>query len=200
MRELLIGTHNPGKQAELLALLNGLGIRLITPQDLGLVLEIPEPGPDYAAHARAKATAYARASNHWAVSDDSGLEVSTLNGAPGLGSARLGGEGKSDADRRITLLELLRPHPRPWKAQFRAAVVLASPAGQVQLAEGVCPGEVIPTERGTGGFGYDPIFLVEGVGLTMAELSMHQKNRLSHRARAIQALLPALKSAALQKG
>ena len=102
--------------------------------------------------------------------------------------------------RRKTLLELLRPHPRPWKAQFRATVALASPAGQVKVAEGICPGEVIPTERGTGGFGYDPIFLVEGVGLTMAELSMHQKNRLSHRARAIQALLPALKSAALQKG
>lgn len=182
-----------------MALLNGLGIRLITPQDLGLVLEIPEPGPNYAAHARAKATAYARASNHWAVSDDSGLEVSTLNGAPGLGSARLAGEGKSDADRRKMLLALLRPRPRPWKAQFRATVALASPAGQVTVAEGVCPGEVIPTERGTGGFGYDPIFLVEGVGLTLAELSMHQKNRLSHRARAIQALLPALKSALLQK-
>ena len=200
MPSLLIGTHNLGKQTEILAILDGLGIRWVTPEDLGLVLEIPEPGPDYATHARTKAIAYALAYNHWTLSDDSGLEVAALGGVPGLGSARLGGEGKADADRRRVLLEMLRPHPRPWKAQFRATVALSSPAGEVELAEGFCPGEVIPTERGSGGFGYDPVFLLEGVGLTMAELSMDQKNRLSHRARAIQALLPALKSTFLLQG
>jgi len=196
MPSLLIGTHNSGKQAELRALLDRLGLELVSLQELGIELEVPEPGPDYAAHARQKAVAYARASNLWAVSDDSGLEVDALGGAPGLGSARLGGKGLSDADRRRILLELLRAHPRPWIARFRAVVALASPDGQVELAEGVCPGEILPEERGRGGFGYDPLFLVQGTGQTMAELALSEKNRISHRARAVQALLPSLRSLA----
>jgi XTP/dITP diphosphohydrolase len=194
MPKLLIGTHNLGKQAELRALLDGLGLELMTLAELGLELEVPEPGPDYATHARAKALAYAQASRLWAVSDDSGLEVDALSGAPGLGSARLGGKGHTDRDRRQILLAMLRSHPRPWTGRFRATVALASPDGQVELAEGICPGEILPEERGSGGFGYDPLFLVEGTGQTMAELSLSEKNRVSHRARAIRALLPTLRS------
>ncbi len=196
MQRLLIGTHNSGKQAELFALLDGLGFDLVTLQELGLELEVPEPGPNYATHARAKALAYAQAANLWAVSDDSGLEVDALGGAPGLGSARLGGSGQSDADRRRILLQRLKAHPRPWTGRFRATVALASPDGRVELAEGICPGEILPEQRGSGGFGYDPLFLVEGTGQTMAELNMMEKNRISHRARAILALLPALRSLA----
>jgi len=194
MPKLLIGTHNLGKQAELRALLDRPELELVTLQDLGIELEVPEPGPDYATHAREKALAFARAANLWAVSDDSGLEVDALGGAPGLGSARLGGKGHTDRDRRQILLEMLRSHPRPWTGRFRATVALASPDGQVELAEGICPGEILPKERGSGGFGYDPLFLVEGTGKTMAELSLSEKNRVSHRARAIRALLPALRS------
>ena len=196
MPSLLIGTHNRGKQAELRYLLDRLGLELVTLQELGIELEVPEPGPDYATHARDKALAYARASNLWTVSDDSGLEVDALGGAPGLGSARLGGKGLSDADRRRILLELLKAHPRPWTARFRAVVALASPEGRVELGEGICPGEILPEERGRGGFGYDPLFLVEGSGQTMAELRPSEKNRISHRARAVQALLPSLRSVA----
>ena len=196
MPSLLIGTHNRGKQAELRYLLDRLGWELVTLQELGIELEVPEPGPDYATHAREKALAYARASNLWTVSDDSGLEVDALGGAPGLGSARLGGEGLSDADRRRILLELLKAHPRPWTARFRAVVALASPDGRVELGEGICPGEILPEERGRGGFGYDPLFLVEGSGQTMAEFRPSEKNRISHRARAVQALLPGLRSVA----
>ena len=196
MPSLLIGTHNLGKQAELRDLLDRLGLELVTLQELGIELEVPEPGPDYATHAREKALAYARASNLWTVSDDSGLEVDALGGAPGLGSARLGGKGLSDADRRRILLELLKAHPRPWTARFRAVVALASPDGRVELGEGICPGELLPEERGRGGFGYDPLFLVEGTGQTMAELRPSEKNRISHRARAVQALLPSLRSVA----
>ena len=146
---LLIGTHNSGKQAEIFALLDGLGLDLVTLQELGLELEVPEPGPDYATHARAKALTYAHAANLWAVSDDSGLEVDALGGAPGLGSARLGGSSLTDADRRRILLQQLKVHPRPWTGRFRATVALASPDGRVELAEGICLGEVLPEERGS---------------------------------------------------
>src|SRR3972149_5195618 len=94
--------------------------------------------------------------------------------------------------RRRRRLALLAPHPRPWTARFRCVVALASPEGEVDLAEGVCLGEIVPEERGSSGFGYDPLFLLEGMGKTMAELSTLEKNRLSHRARAVTALLPVL--------
>jgi XTP/dITP diphosphohydrolase len=87
---------------------------------------------------------------------------------------------------------MLGSHPRPWTARFRCVVALAGPDGGIDLAEGACEGEIIPTERGDGGFGYDPIFLVEGMDRTMAEISAEEKNRVSHRARAVQALFPTL--------
>ena len=90
------------------------------------------------------------------------------------------------------LLQNLNGRPRPWTARFRATVAIAGPEGSEQIVEGTCPGEVIPEERGTGGFGYDPIFLLPDLGLTMAELSEETKNRLSHRARAVQAAKPIL--------
>ncbi|MEW6240318.1 MAG: non-canonical purine NTP pyrophosphatase, partial [Chloroflexota bacterium] len=127
------------------------------------------------------------------LADDSGLEVDALNGAPGLHSARYSlMQRASDTDRRAYLLHNLRGKPRPWTARFRATVAIATPRGDVELAEGICPGEIVPEERGTGGFGYDPIFLLQEMGLTMAELSMDEKNRLSHRARAVQAARPIL--------
>ncbi len=192
MPRLLLATSNPGKLDELQALLAGLPYELTTPAELGLKLEVAEIGEDYAANAGLKAAAYARAASCWALADDSGLEVEALDGAPGLRSARLAGPGASDADRRQVLLAQLQPHPRPWRARFRAVVALSSPQGTLETAEGICPGEVIPEARGAGGFGYDPIFLVEGTGQTMAELTMAEKNRLSHRARAVEAIRPIL--------
>ena len=100
----------------------------------------------------------------------------------------------SDEQRRQRLLTMLAPHPRPWTARFRSVVALASPEGRIDLAEGECRGEIIPEERGEMGFGYDPIFLLQATGRTMAELEMEGKNRLSHRANAIQAILPILRS------
>jgi XTP/dITP diphosphohydrolase len=119
--------------------------------------------------------------------------VETLGGKPGLHSARFSGKpGATDADRRAYLLDKLKGHPRPWPAAFRSTVVIATPDGQIFTLDGECRGEIIPEERGSNGFGYDPIFLVEGLGRTMAELSMEEKNRLSHRARAILAAKPVL--------
>jgi len=189
---LLLGTQNPGKRAELRALLGDPNLKIVTPNDLGLELKVEETGATYAENARLKAVAYAAHSGLWSLADDSGLEVEALGGAPGLKSARLAGEGKSDSDRRQLLLELLEHHARPWEAQFRSTVALAGPSGEVELTEGRCAGEIISQARGRGGFGYDPIFLIRGTGKTMAELQMGEKNRVSHRARAVEAIRPAL--------
>ena len=129
-----------------------------------------------------------------ALADDSGLEVDALDGKPGLHSHRFGPlPDATDADRRNYLLEKLQGFPRPWTARFRATVAVALPSGKVWLAMGQCEGEVIPEERGMNGFGYDPIFFIPELGRTMAELGMAEKNRLSHRARAIQNSLPILR-------
>ncbi len=191
---LLIATNNKGKVAEIKDLLAGLGLELLIPADLGLRLEVVEDGETYAENATKKALAFARASGRVALGDDSGLEVDALDGQPGLHSHRfLPLPNASDADRRKYLLEQLGDKPRPWTARFRATVAVATPAGEVRLAAGQCEGEIIPEERGTGGFGYDPIFLIPELGQTMAELDMEEKNRLSHRARAVQNAVPILR-------
>jgi len=204
MTRLLLATNNPGKLRELQFILADLPIELLTPADIGLDLDVKEDGATYAENAAKKALAFARASGLAALADDSGLEVDALGGAPGLYSARYSSRpGASDADRRAILLANLRAAnaPRPWTARFVATVALAGlalsevegPDGSVQFAEGICPGEIIPEERGAGGFGYDPIFLLPELGMTMAELPEETKNRLSHRARAVQAARPILR-------
>jgi XTP/dITP diphosphohydrolase len=194
MHSVLIATNNKGKVGEIKALLEGLGLALLTPADLGLVLEVAEDGQTYAENAGKKATAFAQASGMIALGDDSGLEVDALGGQPGLHSHRFcPTPNATDADRRYYLLERLGDKPRPWTAHFRATVAIALPSGEVKLAAGQCEGEIIPDERGTNGFGYDPIFFIPRLGHTMAELEMNEKNRLSHRARAIQNAIPILK-------
>jgi XTP/dITP diphosphohydrolase len=176
------------RQKELQDLLKDMGIQLVTPAQIRLDLDVPEDGDTYAENASKKAVAFAQASGLISLADDSGLEVDVLDGAPGLYSARYGstGSGKlSDAERRTFLIQNLVDRPRPWKARFHATIAIAVPNGETYLAEGFCEGEIIPEERGTGGFGYDPIFLLSALGKTMAELSMEEKNRLSHRARAV---------------
>ncbi len=185
---LLIATNNKGKVKELQDLLKDMGIELVMPSQIGIDLDVVEDGRTYAENATKKAVAFARLSGLISLADDSGLEVDTLDGAPGLYSARYGsqgGEKLSDAGRRAFLIQTLQGKPRPWTARFHATIAVALPNGETHLAEGFCEGEIIPEERGTGGFGYDPIFLLPELGKTMAELSMEEKNRLSHRARAV---------------
>ena len=185
---LLIATNNTGKIKELHELLKDTGIELVTPAQIDLDLDVIEDGHTYAENASKKAIAFARASGLISLADDSGLEVDALDGAPGLYSARYGsldGGKLSDAERRAFLIRNLQGRPRPWRARFHATIAIARPNGEIHLAEGFCEGEIIPEERGTGGFGYDPIFLLSERGETMAELSMDDKNRLSHRARAV---------------
>jgi XTP/dITP diphosphohydrolase len=193
--QLLIATNNQGKVRELQEILSDLRVELVTPTQIGLTLEVEEDGSTYEENAAKKALAFARASGLIALADDSGLEVDALDGAPGIYSARYSSKpGATDADRRTYLLEKLTGKPHPWTAHFHATIAIATPAGEVQFAEGNCPGEIIPEERGSGGFGYDPIFLLPELGQTMAELPAEEKNRLSHRARAAQAARPILAS------
>jgi len=195
MEKLLVASTNPGKLVEIQDLIGSLGTRLelLLPADLGLDLDVVEDGETYAENAALKARAYFQASRLLTLADDSGLEVAALDGKPGLHSARYAPQpGATDADRRAYLLKNLAGLPRPWKARFCCAVAIAAPDGSLRFSEGICPGEIIPEERGTNGFGYDPIFLLPKLGKTMAELSMAQKNQLSHRARAVHAAIPLL--------
>jgi XTP/dITP diphosphohydrolase len=193
MALLLLATTNPGKLLEMQALLAGLPLELALPSRFGIDLDVVEDGETYAENAAKKALAFSRAANLPALADDSGLEVDALNGEPGLRSHRYAPiPNASDADRRTYLLSCLKEKPRPWQAHFHCTVAIATPAGELFYAGGDCPGEIIPEERGSNGFGYDPIFLLRESSLTMAQLSMEDKNRLSHRARAIQAAKPIL--------
>ena len=185
---LLIATNNKGKVKELQDLLKDTEIVFIAPAQINLDLDVVEDGTTYAENATKKAVAFAQASGLVSLADDSGLEVDALDGAPGLYSARYGstdGGKLSDAERRAFLIQNLQDRPRPWTARFHATIAVAVPNGETHLAEGFCEGEIIPEERGSGGFGYDPIFLLSELGKTMAELTLEEKNRLSHRARAI---------------
>jgi len=193
-KTLLLATNNAGKLRELHQLLQLLSqVRLVSPRDLGIQLDVAETGTSYAENASLKACAFAREAGMVVIADDSGLEVDALNGAPGIRSARYAPQpGATDGDRRTYLLENLAGQPRPWSARFRAWVVVAAPGAELFRAEGVCEGQIIPQERGTNGFGYDPIFLIPSMGKTMAELTDVEKNALSHRGNAIRVALPML--------
>lgn len=187
LNTLLVATHNQGKMREYAALLVGLPFTLVAPDDLDLDLSVEESGATYEENARLKAIAYAQASGLLALADDSGLEVDALNGAPGLRSARyaLG----DDADRVTALLHALDEagvSEEDRSARFRCVIVLATPDGRTWTTEGACEGRIIDTPRGSGGFGYDPIFYLPDHGRTVAELAPDEKNRISHRARAAQ--------------
>lgn len=188
MTKLLLATNNKDKIVELRDLLKDLNIQLVTPADIYLDLDVAEDGLTYAENASKKALTFAQASGLTSLADDSGLEVDALNGEPGLYSARYGSTNSiklSAADRRNYLLGKLQSHSRPWTARFKATIAIAYIKDQVQIVEGVCEGEIISQERGAGGFGYDPIFLFPKLGKTMAELTLTEKNRLSHRAKAV---------------
>jgi XTP/dITP diphosphohydrolase len=190
MVKLLVATNNPGKVREYEELLAGLPLELTFPVQEGIVLEVEESGATFEENARLKALAYARASGLPTLADDSGLEVDALSGAPGVRSARYAGPSAGDADRYQKLLDALANVPEGRRtARFRCVVALAWPDGTVRTGEGRCEGQIGWAPRGVHGFGYDPVFIVDGFdGQTMAELAPEVKNRVSHRARAVQAM------------
>ena len=196
MVKLLIATRNPGKIVEMRALLGaafGKGVAVVTFQDLPNVTEPREDGKTFSENARIKALHYAKELKVLCVADDSGLAVDALGGKPGVLSARYAGPDATDAKNNELLLDELKPYPRPWKAAFVCVAAAALPGRVLAEATGRVAGEIVPVPQGQDGFGYDPIFLVEGMGKTMAELETLEKNRISHRGQALRLLIEELR-------
>ena len=198
---LVVATQNRGKLDELRALLSPLGVQVLSPQDVAKrEIVIVEDGDTFEANAKKKAQTVAGITMMLTIADDSGLEVDALGGAPGVRSARFAGERATDAENNAALLAALDSldadpgGPRDgasYVARFRCVLALVDPflkEGEPIVVEGKCEGKITRTPRGSGGFGYDPLFIVEGTGKTMAELSEEEKNRVSHRGRAFDKL------------
>lgn len=188
MTRLLVATTNPGKQREFRRLLAPLGSAVATPQEVGIDLDVDEPHETYAENAVAKAVAFARASGLPSLADDSGIEVAALEWGPGVRSARWAGEKGREADRMLEALDGIDDR----RARMVCSLALAVPMNGDPLVEvfsGVVHGEVARERRGAGGFGYDPVFVVDGIGRTTAELPEAEKDRLSHRGRAVAAAM-----------
>jgi len=203
--DLLLATANPGKQREFSRLLRDLPGRLLMPQALGLSLDVPEPHFTYAENAAAKAAAFCTASGLPALADDSGIEVAALDWGPGARSARHG--GSDVADRASLILDKLRGAV-DRRARMICWLALAIPgtapdgtprSPRIELFSGVMEGAIAREPRGTGGFGYDPIFELPS-GLTTAELAEGEKDALSHRGRAVAAALPRLRQLLRDEG
>ncbi len=184
-RRLLLATNNAGKVREYRYLLKGIPFDIVTPLELGIDVKIEETGKTFQENARLKACAAASASGLLSLADDSGLEVEALGGEPGVHSARYAGEAASDSDRISYLLSRIKNVP--WEkrtAHFRCVIALCQPDGKVVFCEGECSGLIVFGPKGEHGFGYDPIFYLPEFGKTMAELSLEEKSRVSHRGRA----------------
>lgn len=195
---ILIATGNPGKVHEYETLLADAPVTLLSLKDVGLEwLVVDETASTFAGNAQLKALAYSQASGHFTLADDSGLCVDALDGAPGVYSARFGGSGLDDAGRRHKLLEALEGvEDEERSAHFTCVIALADPRlDECVLAEGRCDGTITYEEYDDGhGFGYDALFLPVGYDRTFAQIPRAEKNRISHRARAAQKLVPLLKS------
>jgi XTP/dITP diphosphohydrolase len=183
LRKLLVATHNEGKVREYRLLLADLPLEVTYLDAEGITTEVEETGATFVENASLKAKAYADLSGLLTWADDSGLEVAALGGAPGVFSARYAGPGAADSDRYHKLLDALVGVPWAERAaQFRCAVAVAEPGGELFVTEGVCSGVIAFGPKGDHGFGYDPVFYMPDVGQTLAELDAEIKNQISHRA------------------
>lgn len=183
---LLLATNNPGKVHEYRILLEGCGWEIVTPKELGIELPDDETGETYEANARMKAVRGAEASGLATLADDSGIEIEAMGDAPGVQSARFLGAGATYRERFDAIQRRLAGLPgEKRKARFVCVIAIAEPAGAVHVAMGDVQGLIADAPRGEGGFGYDPVFWLPQHSATMAELPEHQKNIISHRARAV---------------
>lgn len=193
MTKILFASNNTGKLREAKAILEPYGLDIISPASLGINLEVDETGLTYLENASLKAKVFYTAARVPCIADDSGLEVEALHGAPGVFSHRFAGSAlNTDIERCQFLLDKLRPIPKPWKASFHCYAVFYD-GKLTEYSHGTCDGEIVDEAKGAQGFGYDPIFRLEGYPLTMAEAGEDLKNSISHRADALKKLLPFLK-------
>ena len=190
---LLLGTTSGGKIRELRQLLADLPARLVTPPDLGLDMDVAEGDRSFAENAALKARAYHRASGVLTLGEDSGIIVDALGGEPGVLSARWGETDDYDVKNRLVLARLAGV---PWErrtCRYVSHIAILGPDGRLHRRSGSCRGHVAEVPRGSGGFGYDPIFYVASAARTMAELAPAEKDRLSHRGRAVRHAIPLLR-------
>jgi len=182
--KLIVATCNPSKLQEIREIFKLPCVQLVSPVDYPGLPPVVEDGATLEANSVKKAVTVALAAGLWTMADDSGLEVEVLDGAPGVRSARYGGEPVSHkVNNRKLLKELQNVTNR--KARFRCVVALSSPTGSVRIVEGKCEGWIVDSSRGANGFGYDPIFMPDGHNRTFAEMESTVKNRISHRAAAL---------------
>jgi len=187
----VLATANPGKIKEMQMILSGLGIELVTRADLGINMEIEETGATFFENARLKAKAICKVSGLPSIADDSGLIVDALDGRPGVYASSLGGVELTAEERCRYLLGLME-NMEQREAKFVCTIVCVFPDGKLISADGSCSGTITTALKGSGGFGYDPVFLVTGTGKSMAELSLEEKNAVSHRGVAIRELVSLL--------
>lgn len=183
--KFVLATRNAAKLLEMAHILEALGIEVVSPDDLGLDLEVEETGGTFAENAMLKARAVCAAAKLPAIADDSGLCVDALNGGPGVYSARYGGEGLDDTDRYRLLLSNMRGQSTR-AARFDCAIACVFPNGDELTAEGTCPGTIAYAPMGEGGFGYDPIFFVPEKAKTFSQLTEEEKAEISHRGKALE--------------
>ena len=182
INELVLASGNKGKIAEFQRLLDTLQIQVHSMKEYPQIGEIVEDGTTFAENALKKARAVCKATGKPALADDSGLMVDYLDGAPGIYSARFAGEGHDDAANNAKVLELMQGVPDEARgAQFFCAIAIVLPDGREYTVEGLCRGQLLHALQGEGGFGYDPLFYVADLQKTFAELSMEEKNAISHR-------------------
>jgi len=193
-QEVVIATCNPGKFREIKAILSSLPLKFLSLEDFPDLPEVVEDGATFTENAGKKARTIADFTGRLAIADDSGLVVDALQGRPGVFSSRYAGENATDRERCQKLLEEMASIPEGKRqARFVCAMAAALPRGRMEVVEGECRGWVTSAPRGKRGFGYDPLFFVPQFGKTMAELEPEEKNRISHRGRALEklkALLP----------
>ena len=196
-RDLVIGTHNRKKGAELAEMLAPWGVAVVTLDDLPNAIEVVEDGETFAANAALKATQQARHLGRWVLADDSGLEVDALGGDPGVYSARFAGPNATDDDNNRLLLDRLADTPIEKRtAHYVCHVTLADQTGAVHAeSHDVCHGRILFEPAGSKGFGYDPLFEVVEYHRTFGELGPSVKRAISHRSRAMRAILPLMRKA-----
>lgn len=184
--KLVLASKNKKKLTEMNDILGQLGIEVCSEAEAGVDIDVEETGTTFEENSLLKANAVMQASGLPAIADDSGLCVDCLNGAPGVYSARYGGEGLDDTARYRLLLENMRGQ-MPRTAKFVSVITCCFPNGDVISARGECPGTIAYAPMGEGGFGYDPVFFIPGLKKTFAQLSSEEKNAISHRGRALEA-------------